>query len=155
MTSGKKSLLLIASGAILATVPFAARLWRKTQAVATYACVASIHAALLDKRGRALPIKAGPEWKFLSEPQATRMISPASLIHPLDCRGWREGEPVTDYWGNHVQIAVRRPATEAEIEYVVWTNGPDGVSGTSDDCISPLGHSFWGRRYYSTIGSSF
>jgi hypothetical protein len=144
MTSGKKTLLLIASAAILATIPSAARLWRKTQAVATYACVASVHAALLDMRGKGLPVKAGPEWKFLSESEATRLTSLASLIHPLDCRGWRGGEPITDYWGNHVQIAMRRPTTtDAEIEYVVWTNGPDRVSGTSDDCVSPWGgHSF-------------
>lgn len=43
---------------------------------------------------------------------------------------------ITDTWGNRFEIAVRNVDNE-ELNVVVWSKGPDRVSGTEDDIVVP------------------
>jgi hypothetical protein len=45
---------------------------------------------------------------------------------------------IVDPWGKPFLIAMRK-SEAGEFEYIVWSRGADGVSGTSDDVIFPRG----------------
>ena len=45
------------------------------------------------------------------------------------------GKTLLDPWGNRFNVAVRYYENK-QLEFLVWSKGPDGVNGTEDDFIS-------------------
>jgi hypothetical protein len=45
--------------------------------------------------------------------------------------------PGIDRWGKQINIAVRKRDRYTDI--VMWSNGPDGVTSTTDDLVMPYG----------------
>lgn len=48
------------------------------------------------------------------------------------------GQDLRDHWHRPIHIAVRKSPADSQKEFIVWSAGPDGVSGTADDIISGL-----------------
>lgn len=81
---------------------------------------------------------ARAEWSVLNESDSARVILAASKIHPFDCSRVAPGGPQFDFWVRPLQVGVRK-SSEGRLEFRVWSKGRDGVSGTTDDLVSPWG----------------
>ncbi|MBC7898702.1 MAG: hypothetical protein H7070_01495 [Saprospiraceae bacterium] len=80
--------------------------------------------------GTLLPKNAS--WKILSESEAEFLVN---QIKGSDCS--RFNNPANDPWDKTINIALRKSAGLANI--IIWSNGQDGKSGTSDDLVVPYG----------------
>jgi hypothetical protein len=114
--------------------------WRTLKEKAVLSCVSSVHQGIqnLDLTEKDLHDLTS-EWRFLGEAQSARIIAAASKIHRFDCSNGRSNGPF-DFWGKPLQVAVRKKPDE-QLEFRVWSKGRDGISGTSDDLVSPYGAS--------------
>ena len=109
-------------------------------AAATEARVRAVHAAVAsDSRARGLSEKFAKDSCLTSLDLRTKREIWAALArmgHVLDAqKSWKVGEDVVDSWGNPLQMWICR-AADGYIRSRVASDGPDGISGTSDDIIS-------------------
>jgi hypothetical protein len=134
----KKRWLIIA---LFVMVIIAGAVWIVMRSNMRWACLVSIHQGLISLKDveSKLPADIGTEWRALSPTESDRIISEASRSGSLDCREREAGGLPLDPWGNHFQCAVRRSTKDNRLEFMVWSNGGDGVAGTSDDYVSPEG----------------
>ena len=71
-----------------------------------------------------------------------------------------EGEPISetgvldDTWGNRLQVAARK-RSDGTGQYIVWSAGPDAISGTDDDKIYSefLAADTWQKLFFSDANS--
>jgi hypothetical protein len=118
------------------------RLLKTARPLKAYGCVASIHDALQKSQylSTSSVVILTNDWRILTEAGYDRAISDLSGSFYIDAGkgGWLSNKILVDPWKRRYQIAVRRIAQNT-MEQVVWSNGPDGISGTIDDIVSPQG----------------
>jgi hypothetical protein len=139
----KKKLIVGCIVLIVAGVVVFHLAWEKEGQVSTVSCISSISQLLLDPKapqvGTPTQLKAG--WNVLEDAQAQRLM--AEIWEYCDCGGpswrWQRTRPGFDHWGHPLRVAVRQEAN-GKLSYLVWSAGPDGVSGTKDD-ITLMGQS--------------
>ena len=115
--------------------------WRQMEDAGYESCIHSVmdhlHRDLVNDRiepkGYALTLPLDGRWKVLTVTESKAMLS---QTRGSDCGG--TSDITKDLWGRDSNVALRR--TTERIEVVVWSNGRDGVSGTSDDIVAPHGH---------------
>jgi hypothetical protein len=117
---------------------------------AVYACVASIHQSLIDfgeRSPRGAGIALDADWRGLGPAEYDQVMSRVKSEGSLD-RGrsyWDEAGRFVDPWGRPYHIAGRvRPS--GQVEFIIWSSGRDGVSGSADDVVSPYGAKAPGKR---------
>lgn len=81
----------------------------------------------------------GVELRTALSLKSDRLVLAAYQSGSLDCRKREASGLPIDAWNNHFQVAVRRSKGSTGVEFLVWSNGPDGVAGTSDDIVSRRG----------------
>jgi hypothetical protein len=137
MTSRKRWLI----AALFVVVFIACAVWIVMRSNMRWACLVSIHQGIISLKDveSKLPAEIGPEWRALSASEGDRLIFEASRLESFDCREREASGLPLDPWGNHFQCAVRRSEKNNRLEFMVWSNGSDGVAGTSDDYVSPEG----------------
>ena len=95
----------------------------------------------------------GEEWRLLSESEYTKLAHSMSRSDYIDRSNrsnlsYEPGEILLDHWNHHILIAGRkvrdilivgRKVPGEKPEFIVWSKGPDGISGTDDDIIFPYG----------------
>lgn len=118
-------------GLLLVTAPcLSCSALDEEQKAVEFSCVSSIHATLASVDAKSnISMEATAEWRVLTDAEVAEYVSKASSGRKLDC-----GDVPTD--SSRLHIAVRRQPQSARPEFLVWMNGPDGVSGTSDDVSS-------------------
>jgi len=117
----------------------ARQVWRLAENMATGSLVCSVEAAIyqLDyERKKELSESLGEEWSLLDAYEYRRL----AVVKGLD-RG-RVGRKypgkIVDEWGRPLMIAGRKLEGQ-EAEFLVWSKGADGISGTKDDVVSRYG----------------
>ncbi|HEX8148013.1 MAG TPA: type II secretion system protein GspG, partial [Pyrinomonadaceae bacterium] len=117
--------------------------WDSAMDTAVYACVASIHQSLVnfgEKSPRGTGIALGTDWRELGPPEYDQVMERVKSEGSLDSGRsyWNEAGSFVDPWGRPYHIAGRAmPGGRAE--FIVWSNGRDGASGSADDVVSPYG----------------
>ena len=78
------------------------------------------------------------KWRRLSTTEYEAIIAELAKRRQVDVeRGQLEKQRLLlDPWGRRYEIALRRPLGQ-ELQALVWSNGPDRASGTSDDIAYP------------------
>jgi len=113
--------------------------WREEQRRATFSCVSSISQtlSLYDAEHPMSPIDATSAWRPLEDSESRSTLG--KILEHCDCSGgrWWKSQPGFDAWGHRFHIAVRLGPNQ-RLEYLVSSNGPDGISGSSDDIQSPV-----------------
>lgn len=137
MTNKKRWLIIALSAAVL----IACAVWIVMRSNMRWACLVSIHQGLISIKDveSKLPADIGPEWRALPASESDHLILEASRAGSFDCLNELPGGFPLDPWGNHFQCAVRRSKKNNGLEFMVWSNGSDGVAGTWDDYVSPEG----------------
>ena len=107
--------------------------WKRAAVISE---VASLHSALVHKTNTLTTADAN--WRVVTEAEYDRCVRQFLDAGFIDTGGKRpaKSETLRDRWGNRLHIAIRKNH-EGTFEYIVWSNGKDGVSGTADDIISP------------------
>jgi hypothetical protein len=115
------------------------RVWRMAKNMATGSLVCSVAAAIeeLDYEQKTeFSGSLGEEWSLLDADEYRRLAAVKGLDR------WRVGskhpEEIVDEWGTPVMIAGRKREGR-EAEFLVWSKGADGISGTKDDVVCPYG----------------
>lgn len=114
-----------------------AEVFRSANISATHSAAAQLHQDL-NKSGQ----KEGftNDWRVLNDNQYNRLLASlisAGLSFDAPSRWKTPNGKLVDAWGHRFQIAARRKASGEAIEFVVWSAGPDGQSGTDDDIVVP------------------
>ena len=106
--------------------------WHQLKEGGYYSCIASI-ASEVQKSDTAKNLaENNKDWKILSEEEVNSLMS---QIHGNDCG--EVGNQTIDIWNNKMNIALRKP--KDTVEFIVWSNGSDEISGTADDLVIPYG----------------
>jgi hypothetical protein len=129
----KKKVIIVIILLIILSIVFLLRkefLQNKDQA-----CVVSIHQSLISKKDF-FTEKATEDWKELDKNTKDKFLSSIAKSSSLDCRNKDDNEIPVDSWGKSFRIAYKISNGEKK-QYIVWSNGSDGVSSTQDDIISP------------------
>jgi hypothetical protein len=125
--------VLVASGL------FAHREWQEAKRWATFSCVSSISQALslYDAEHPRPVVGEASGWRTLDESESRTILKP--IWEHCDCSGgrWWKSQPGADAWVHPFHIAAHLGPNQ-RLEYVVSSNGPDGLSGSSDDIHSPI-----------------
>ena len=103
---------------------------RELYKTATFSCVASI-AAAINYQPQSTPSGLGAEWRTLADGELASLTRGKS---GFDCA--HSARPFSDSWAHSLHVAARR-GEEGKLEFKVWSDGPDGASGTSDDIVVP------------------
>ena len=75
-------------------------------------------------------------WRIMSEKEVAFLMT---QTRGTDCANFKD--PSRDRWNRKINIALRRSDTTANrVDIIMWSNGPDGKSGTDDDLVMPYGH---------------
>jgi hypothetical protein len=99
----------------------------------THSCLASIERAYVDHPVAVkASISSGREWVRLSDTETDALLMAIAHETPLDCLGWRGGEPLVDHWENRVLVEARH-GREGKVEIRTWSKGPDRQERTADD----------------------
>jgi hypothetical protein len=117
------------TGAIALYIALIAPEIRGANISATYSAAAQIRQTL----ERSVQIEnLGSEWRVLSSKECDQLLTALEEANgPFD-----GGQGVAgDAWGQHFQVAAR--SNNGRQEVIVWSNGPDGQSGTTDDIVVP------------------
>lgn len=110
--------------------------YNKSEVTAVHSCVLSVQAELpaFEKEIQPQFLEMN-RWNVLSGKNYDTIISGLILRSSLDCFRFRQKGRLIDPWGHELQIAVR-PLQNGNVDFAVWSNGPDGVSKTADDILS-------------------
>jgi hypothetical protein len=118
----------------------------EAQNSAELSCIASIHRSLaLSARSEPRSfIEADSQWRVLNDDEVRQIMLTVSKSNALDCARRSPEQLVLDRWNHRLTVAVRRTpdeqsATGDKLEFMVWSNGVDGIAGTEDDIVSPHG----------------
>jgi hypothetical protein len=104
---------------------------------ATHSAAAQLHQDLSESRQTK---ELTDDWNILSDDQYSQLLASlteagASFDAPSS---WKlPNGQLVDAWGNRFQIKARLKANGTGAEFVVWSLGPDGKSGTVDDIVVP------------------
>lgn len=133
MTKKRVAILLLGLTAGLGL--FFLKQYRKIQCYAVESCISSINLNLtrLEKQDVQITLAKSGDWEKLSSPDYQRIASKLLSRNSLDC-SIKNGR-LLDPWGHEFQIKVRQ-LTDGRFEFLVWSNGPDGLEATKDDVIS-------------------
>ena len=110
--------------------------WTYLKRLGERSCVLSVHSSIISQSKKPkfkLDTDIGPDWVVLNDDESEQLILAAAKDNKLDCNEWTSGRIGLDYWNNRLRIAARQSLIDHTFEFKVWSNGPDGVSGTSDD----------------------
>jgi hypothetical protein len=109
--------------------------YRKVQGYALASCISSLNLnlALLQKRDIQITLAKSGDWEKLSSPDYQRIVSKILSGKSLDCS--TKNGSLLDPWGHEFQIKARQLA-DGRFEFLVWSNGPDGLEATKDDINS-------------------
>jgi hypothetical protein len=109
---------------------------QKARIAATHSAAAS----LLKSLGVLLSVNSFEEqWKVLKEAEYVTLLDllqerGASLDACPQCH--TASGLLGDVWGRRFQIAGRK-RSDGTNQFIVWSQGPDGLSGTTDDIVVP------------------
>jgi hypothetical protein len=119
-----------------------AKLRREVRATSTYSTAAALHQALFDNANtlKCLPAARTEGCRILTNAEYDQTIAELRTIKPysFDAKDWQLGDTLRDEYGHRFRVA-RRKLPVRGFEFVVWSVGPDGLSGTDDDVVSPYG----------------
>lgn len=113
-----------------------AREVRKASILATHSAAASLRAALEDSAGA---VTLANDWHVFSRAEydrVARALADAGVSLDACPTCYTQTGVIGDAWGNRFQIAGRK-RNDGHRDVIVWSNGPDGVSGTEDDMVVP------------------
>ena len=96
-----------------------------------FSCISSIASEIQKLNATKDLAGNSKDWKILSGEEVNSLIS---KVHGYDCS---VDNQTLDIWNNKLNIALRKP--KDRIEIIVWSNGADKISGTSDDLVIPYG----------------
>ena len=76
---------------------------------------------------------------YSANPKYDRVITKLNEIkrQSFDSKNWKPGLVLVDYWNHRLKIAFRKGSKKNIYEFIIWSIGPDGVSGTDDDIVRP------------------
>jgi hypothetical protein len=130
----------------LVSVALVAPLLSLSRKHAVRSCVLSIQRALLSLEPATfedLSVNVSSTWQVLDDRASDALVTEAAKRRHLDFAPFKLGSTNVplDWWKNRFQIAVRKKLG-GTIEVLVWSKGPDGLSGTGDEIgPGPLGAS--------------
>ena len=100
-----------------------------------FSCLSSVNAFLAAEQPAASLLPSPPVWSTLDQTESDRLLKSAE---PGRCLHGSTGTSTTDPWGQPIHIAIRSSAGR-KTEYLLWSAGPDRISGTEDDVVVPYG----------------
>ena len=100
-----------------------------------FSCLSSVAAFLAAEQPAASLLPSPSAWSTLDQTESDRLLKSAE---PGRCLHGSTGTSTTDPWGQPIHIAIRSSAGR-KIEYLLWSAGPDRISGTDDDVVVPYG----------------
>ncbi len=77
-------------------------------------------------------------WHVLTESEYDRYVSLVSELIDTGRQRRSRAAPLCDPWGRRFLVAVRTNE-HGSVKVIVWSKGPDGISGDADDIVSPPG----------------
>ena len=88
-------------------------------------------------------------WRILNDAEYESL-----LTEPLDGVPITETGVLDDMWGNRLQVAARK-RSDGTGQYIVWSAGPDTISGTDDDIIYSefRAANTWQKLFFSDANS--
>lgn len=145
MTTTSK-LLSVPAWLLILVLTSACHTWQQAQGTAEHSCLASIHKSIASL-AQTEPIfitEVNSQWRALNDSELQQITSAISKLNSLDCGQKNPDNFLIDKWSKPLTIVVRRIpneplATSKNLEFMVWSNGRDGVAGTADDIVSPYG----------------
>jgi hypothetical protein len=132
--------LVIACSAVLILVAagWAHHEWQEAKRWATFSCVSSISQtlSLYNAEHPVSDTNTTSDWRTLDDSESLSKLR--KIWEYCDCSGsrWWKSQPGLDAWGHRLHIALRMGPNQ-RLEYVVSSDGPDGLPSSSDDIQSP------------------
>lgn len=139
----KKKLIIGCLVLVIGGVVVFRLVWDKEVEASTFSCISSISQLLQDPKAPQvdMPTELKAGWNVLQDAKAQPLM--VKVWEYCDCGGpswwWQRARPGFDHWGHLLRVAVRQE-TDGKLSYIVWSVGPDGISGTADD-ITLMGQS--------------
>lgn len=132
----KRKLIVVGCILVVLALVTAYFAWNTELKASTFSCISSISQLLRDAKAPQVTapsdLKAG--WNVLDDAQSRLLM--VKIWEYCDCGGpswrWQRTRPGFDHWGHQLRVAVRQESGE-KLSYIVWSVGPDGISGTQDD----------------------
>jgi len=110
---------------------------------AEYSHVASVCAFLQENphnpEVRKIVDALNSKWRILDESECAYLAKAMNKLMCIDLAVLdinNADAPILDRWRRRVLIAARK-VDGAKFDFIVWSRGPDGISGTYDDIVSP------------------
>ena len=113
-------------------VYFGYNAWQEAEESAYKSCIGSVTNEIGKSEFAKNLFPASDDWKILSESETTLLMQ---NVRGGDCS--RFDNPILDLWNNKINIALRKSSSYPQI--LIWSNGPDNISGTDDDLVIPHG----------------
>jgi hypothetical protein len=122
---------------VLGLVSPGCQVWTEANRAQTQACLASVSGAFLEHPTEGgIKLAPGHSWTRLSDDNAQALLSGIARNSRIsECGRWTGSEPLLDGWQNRVLVDVK-DGGDGRIQFRVWSRGPDGREGTSDDVSS-------------------
>ena len=110
--------------------------WHTMRVTAYDSCLASLMKVIQRQASAQVIAARSDDWHILSTEEFDAVMT---NVRGTDCGGFND--PKLDFYGNRINIALRRGNKDQWPNVIVWSNGWDGVSGTNDDSVMPYGQS--------------
>ncbi len=111
--------------------------WTEAERAQVQACLSSLSGAFMeyppDAKVTNVPLAPAHSWVRLSQGEADALlVAITRKARITDCGSWTGTEPLRDGWNNRILVDIRDDGGR-DIQVRVWSKGPDGKEGTSDD----------------------
>jgi len=136
----KTYLLLVVVAGIVVSLIFAVRgVLQEVHDASTRSTTCALGQSLIDngKEFKFLPVTPIGKWYILTDAEYDRLIDvlmTKKSFNP-DSPSWEIGYIFKDHWNNRFKIAFRRLA-KGNLEFLAWSAGADGITGTKDDIVA-------------------
>lgn len=129
------TITVVLCGSLLYLFSIALNIARDCQ---TFSCISSMYAFLVTENFDEKDLwykTVSEEWQLLTDSEYKNLASKLSKAG-IDCATNKPDKIMFDKWGRHIRIA-RRHRDMSNVEFIVWSLGHDGISGTKDDLVQP------------------